>query len=90
MVCGPTTLCGELQAKIGCMFDRFMDERLADPTFGKQVADGPNLVHEQRMAELLLADELWALGFCLSSNREGPDFLVTKDGQSIWVELTTP
>jgi len=60
----------QLVLKIGSLFDRFLDERLSDPTFSSQIANGQNYVHEQRMAELLLADYLWTCGFDLSSAPE--------------------
>lgn len=77
-------------SRIGDIYDRFMDEGLADPHFTKQIIELNDYVHEQRMAELLLADHLWGLGFSLKSQTVGPDFLATKDGHSAWIELITP
>lgn len=80
----------ELVSRIGEIYDRFIDEGLADLHFTKQIIDPNDYVHEQRMAELLLADHLWGLGFSLKSQTVGPDFLATKDGMSAWIELITP
>lgn len=80
----------ELAAKVGALYDRFMDEHLADPEFAKQIALGDSSTHVQRMGELLLAGQLWDWGFRLSSQSEGPDFRATKGGQSVWIELITP
>lgn len=75
---------------LGDLFGRFVEAGLADPTFGKQLAEGDHFLHEQRLAEMLLADHLWSLGFDLSSSCAGPDFFVSKDGMSAWIELITP
>ncbi len=80
----------QLLKSIGDLFDRFMEEGLADPTFPEQLANGVDWTHEQRLAEMLLADNLWHSGFHLSSKATGPDFLATKNGKSVWIELITP
>jgi len=72
------------------IFDRFLQEGLADREFTKSLATGNGYQHEQRRAELLLAAVLWRDGFTLESGDEGPDFRATKNGQSVWLELVTP
>ncbi|KIQ61101.1 hypothetical protein [Pseudomonas fluorescens] len=72
------------------LYDRFREAGLADRTFEQQLTSGQPATYEQRMGELLLADMLWRDGFSLESNDEGPDFFVSKDGKSAWIELHTP
>jgi hypothetical protein len=72
------------------IYDRFRAEGLADPTFETQLARGSTQTYCQRVAELLLADMLWKDGFSLKSSSAGPDFHITKEGKSAWVELQTP
>ncbi len=80
----------EIVSKVGNLYDRFIDEKLADSEFSKLIAEGNKAAFQQRLAELLLAGQLWDWDFTLSSGREGPDFFVSKNGQSAWIELTTP
>lgn len=72
------------------IYDRFRAEDLADPTFETQLACGSAETYCQRVAELLLAEMLWRDGFSLKSASAGPDFYITKEGKSAWVELQTP
>lgn len=72
------------------LYDKFREEGLADCIFEEQLTSGRPFKYEQRMGELLLADMLWNDGFTLKSENMGPDFLATKDGKSVWVELLTP
>ncbi len=72
------------------LYDRFREAGLADRIFEQQLTSGRPFTYAQRMGELLLADMLWGDGFSLESKDEGPDFLATKDGKSVWIELQTP
>ncbi|WP_421551810.1 hypothetical protein [Pseudomonas yamanorum] len=72
------------------LYDRFRSEGLADPIFETQLTSGLPEKYCQRVAELLLAEMLWKDGFDLKSSSAGPDFHITKDGKSAWVELQTP
>ncbi|MGE8100096.1 hypothetical protein ACQKP6_19425 [Pseudomonas fluorescens] len=72
------------------IYDRFREENLADPHFERELTSGSAQRYCQRTAELLLADMLWKDGFHLTSKPVGPDFFVTKNGKSAWVELHTP
>jgi len=82
------------QAKISAFliqaYDRFVDAGLADPNFHGCFLDPSPAVHEQRVSEILLADYLWAHGFALASDAEGPDLRATKHGRTVWIELVTP
>lgn len=78
----------QLLGHLGHLFDRFVEAGLADPTFGKELVEGDYF--QQRLAEMLLAEHLWSLGFELSSASAGPDYFATKDGMSAWIELITP
>jgi type I restriction enzyme S subunit len=71
-------------------YRRYCDEKLADKEFSKQLAGGNPAVYKQRLAEMLFADALWSDGFSLSSSDRGPDFLVEKNGEKVWMELITP
>lgn len=77
-------------AALATLFDRFLDEKLHDPAFAKLLARGSESEHQQRLAELLLADHLWSAGFSLASKAAGPDFLATRHGEATWIELITP
>lgn len=72
------------------LFDQFHQRGLADPHCAQRLAQGSDLEHLQRVAEMLLAKHLWDNGFSLTSGRAGPDFHASKDGYSVWVELVTP
>ena len=80
----------EFVQKMCALFDRFHDEGLADREFAAELGRGSKATYEQRMAEMLLADELWRNGFALRSAPEGPDFYASRDGNSAWIELITP
>lgn len=80
----------EFGAKVADLYDRFFDERLADRHFAKTIAVGSDDQHQERIAELLLASQLWDWEFSLSSADQGPDFLASKDGNSAWIELISP
>lgn len=75
---------------LSALFDQFHLLRLADHHFALQLARGAEVVHHQRLAEMLLAKHLLDHGFALSSASVGPDFRATKDGRSLWIELVTP
>jgi len=75
---------------LATIYDRFRADGLADPTFETQLTCGTSAIYTQRVAELLLAEMLWKDGFSLRSSAAGPDFHITKEGKSAWVELQTP
>lgn len=68
----------------------FIDSGCADPHFESEILSKHGCQYEQRLAEMLFFDGLRRSNFEPLSQKEGPDFLIEKDGVRIWFELITP
>ncbi|WP_141638600.1 hypothetical protein [Halomonas sp. KM-1] len=77
-------------AMLGQILHRYLKSGLADTNFSKGLASGNLYTYRQRLAEMLLYDRLVRDGFQLRSKDEGPDFIASKGGKTVCIELTTP
>ncbi|WP_162619763.1 hypothetical protein [Salinicola acroporae] len=77
-------------AMLGRILRRYLKSGLADTNFSKGLASGNLYTYRQRLAEMLLYDRLVRDGFQLRSRDKGPDFIASKGGHTVCIELTTP
>jgi type I restriction enzyme S subunit len=63
---------------------------LGDPNLSVELCSGDEARYWQRLSEILLGNEILALGLPLRASRNGPDFLLELDGLRVWIEVICP
>ena len=69
---------------------RYIELRLADPNFERDLCFGNDARYWQRLSEALLAHEFLEIGLDLRPSRNGPDLLIHHGGRNIWIEVICP
>lgn len=72
------------------LVDRFHELGLADKHFDTELMSGDDDKFWQRIWEAILGCHFTDVGYEVSSQDEGPDFLIEKEGRRIWVEAICP
>ncbi len=63
---------------------------LGDANFHGELCSGDEARYWQRLSEVLLGNEMRAVGLPLQPSRDAPDFCMEVDGRRIWVEVICP
>jgi hypothetical protein len=69
---------------------RHIKLELGDPNLATELCSGDEARYWQRLSEVLLANEMLAVGLALTQSRNGPDFLIEIDGRRVWIEVICP
>lgn len=85
-------LAPQLVPRLSAIFDWFQSTGLCEHKFETEIRKGSYAAYAQDMSEMLVAHRLHQDGYTLrrSPSAGGPDFIATKDGTSIQLEVVTP
>lgn len=89
---GKHNLASQLVPRLAAVFAWFSDAGLVERKFAAAIEAGSDPEYAQNLSEMLVAYRLHQHGFALkrSPRKGGPDFIATKDGVTIQVEVITP